>query len=68
MALTDNPPVTVATGENGTILSDEADNTTTIGFGKYNEAGKQIKFEMQSLAYGTMEITLSPAFLNCYRK
>ncbi|MDP2838151.1 MAG: right-handed parallel beta-helix repeat-containing protein, partial [Candidatus Moranbacteria bacterium] len=56
--------VMVATGENRTILSDEADNTTMIGFGKYNEAGKQIKFEMQSLAYGTMEVAFSSASLN----
>lgn len=43
--------VSVATAETGTTLINEAGHVTVIGFEKYTEAGKQLKFSIGSIAY-----------------
>lgn len=55
--------VDVAMTKDSAILKDEADNMTAVMFVK-NEAGKQIKFEMESLAYGETLASIPIVMLN----
>lgn len=55
--------VTVAMTDDTATLNDEADNTTVVTFAK-NENGKQIKFEIKSLAYDGVSASILPVTLN----
>ncbi|MFZ2299729.1 MAG: chitobiase/beta-hexosaminidase C-terminal domain-containing protein, partial [Candidatus Moraniibacteriota bacterium] len=54
--------VTVDVSATGAVVTDEAGHTAAATFEK-SEAGKQIKFEVQSLAYDDVAVSLVPAVL-----